>query len=257
MWNEPILPLTLKSPTKHKKISSSKWNSMKKEIYIKYNNICCFCGGKYKNTFCIIYIYPKTASCCKLCFNIQNLTNNNIQDFELINSNLKQYIIVQRFVDYYKKYNMSPSILDIDKNAKSVDLSLIEYLRSPFKTKLKLFPNEYFCTDYLDDIKDINMFIDDDDNECFSDELLIDMNKQDNVDYYIKLQKNNPCKNLKKTKLKNNEIKYLEKIFKNTNVNNFNKEIENIIYDYTMSQINIYDINIKYEYIKELIPLTL
>jgi len=252
IWKKPELPLIMRAPLRHKKIPSSKWTTMRSETIKKSQNYCSYCGGKYDKIMCTVYKYPKTSTACSLCFNIQHLTISNSYQFCILRSKLSQTDIVRKFVNYYEKNNDSPSIKQIDSNATQVPLSLTEYLKSPFKTNLKVFPNQYFSTEYLEKDNAINLIIEEDDDNILSesDKLLEDMNNQDSVNYYIALQKDNPCENIKESELTNKEINYLKQVFTCNNYCLKNK-IKKIIKKWSKIDFELQITDMEYELFKK------
>lgn len=242
-WIDPKLSLVMKTPVRHPRIFN--WNKVRSDTVKNAKGVCSFCGGRYKKLICCVYNYPKTAACCELCFSIQHISFSNFQDFEIVRSGLEQYVIVRRFVDYFEKNKKNPSIKDIDKNAKSVNISLIEYIRTPFKTNLKLFPTEYFNTGYIEDNDDIDTFIDEHKDVSFdSEDLLADMKNQETIDFYVSLQKNDPCESLKKDRLTDEEEKYLKNIFY---PDKKKLDMSIVIDDFTDSLTKIQETDIQYD----------
>lgn len=241
-WNIPQFKLSLSTPTKHSKLTIKIWNKIKTDTKKKYGNNCAFCGGKYKSTICYIFNYPKACMVCDLCYAIKNLTINNHYKFEILRSNLSQVEIVRKYVDYYLKHSKSPKIINIDNNATKVPLSLIEYLKSPFLTDLKVFPNEYFCPNYLDDNSVMNMIIEEDSDTIISEseELVSDLSNQESLDLYNMLQQNDPCENIKEGELTLNEKKILRKIFNSNKEKTLNeiKKYINIDFDVQETDMN-------------------
>lgn len=210
MWCVPKKNLILRKFTEQKYLSKEKIITELK----KSKNICYFCGGKYDKLRVSINGL-KVEPSCDLCYKIRNLNNLMIKEFVLCRSELKQYEIVRNFIDYYKKFNKHPSILDIDKTAKNIDISLLEYLNNPFKTNLKIYPTEYFDTSFLKN-EQLNLFTNNDSN-CIelsdSDDLIDDYMDFDTFQFYKNLQKNDPFENIPKSNLTKEEKKFLNYSF--------------------------------------------
>lgn len=236
----------------HPKINSYDWAKMKRETLRKYV-YCVFCGGKYDSLICTVYKYPKTVACCELCYTIQHLTYHSNATLVLVRSQLKQHVIVRKFVDMFTDLNRVPTVLEIDPNAKKVDISISEYLRSVIQTDLKLFPTQCVSTDYLCNT-DINMFIDENNDPSLtsSDELLSDMTKQETKEYFIALQRDDPLENVPKGGLTESEKTQLQTIFNSKNIrpNSFKEIINNYQKEITSYQIldNVYaELILKYQ----------
>lgn len=161
----------------------------KYENMIKFKNkalkrdkfTCRFCGGIYSTHLYCSVLYNKKkvnihniAACCKLCHMIYNCKYTYQKQLSLCWSRKKQKVIIKKTIDYIIKNKKIPLITEIDKNAKQLPITLIEYLDVLKGSKIpvemydyKLFVSPYFDIDFLKDYIDIDefMFVDEDIDE--------------------------------------------------------------------------------------------
>lgn len=138
-WNfNNIKPLTISLKKEKYKIDdeAANWDKIKKEVLLRDDYTCVFCGGKYKKyMFCVRM--DKTleknnienlVSCCKLCFICSHFNCNFLDETVLCYSKLDQIEIIRKTVDYIITHKTVPSVEEIDKNAKIINISLYKYL---------------------------------------------------------------------------------------------------------------------------------
>lgn len=136
-WVEPREPLV---PGVHEFSSFTnkfdKWNSVRKAVLIKRNNICRFCGGTFNKYLTVIPIDKNTNNkstdnldiCCRACYMITHLNYGVFRQLLVIMSKLSQVDIVRKSLEYLTKHGITPSVDKIDPNAKKVPISLLEYI---------------------------------------------------------------------------------------------------------------------------------
>ena len=101
-------------------------------------------------------ISGKNKECCKMCYIVNNI-NNNINQILLCHSTLSQSEIVKKTVEFIKLFRRHPKIKEIDKNAKNINLSIIELIfllnnidsKPPFFDNYKIFFSPNFDINYL------------------------------------------------------------------------------------------------------------
>lgn len=155
-WKNPIVNLSIQKydSTIDKNIRKYKYSITK-----KYNNICCYCGGNFSN---YNYINSDNSTkkedvylCCKFCHMILNFRHSYCNSLLLCWSDMSQIDIVRNSIDYIIINGTIPQVSDIDKNAKNLNISLIEYINiinnkmpDEFK-KYKIFLSDNYDIMYL------------------------------------------------------------------------------------------------------------
>jgi len=179
-WHDPRAPLNLSiNNFKHHTPNSNNWRKIRQKVIKHYNNECRYCGGTYNKYLTCFDLNDQIDDhyeiSCKLCNYITHLNYGFFEDITLCFSKMHQLEIVRLTVDFILKYNRIPKILEIDKHAKKINLSILEFINiliANDNKKIKGFQNyKIFFTENLDISFLINknstnyMFIDDYDFE--------------------------------------------------------------------------------------------
>lgn len=192
---------------------------------------CRCCGGIYSSHLYCSILYNKKKvnidniiSCCKLCYMIYNCKYTYQKQLTLCWSKKKQKVIIKKTIDYIIKNKKIPLITEIDKNAKRLPITLIEYLDVLKGSKIpaemhnyKIFVSPYFEIDFLKDYIDIDEF------------MFVDENV-DEKKIHINDLLNNYDKSLKEYNMSQKEKTFIDNHFNLTN---------KIDYTYILSDSNI------------------
>jgi hypothetical protein len=155
-------------------ITLIKWANLRTTVLKKYNYTCRYCNGKYMKYLQCIHLDNDSHNnnlsnldlCCHACYiitHINSVYNNEIQPCW---SKLSQLDIVRKSVDFVVKNNKIPSVLDIDSDAKQIDLSIMELSNILVCTKEKIIlPKElnnyklFFTQQFNTRFVDLNIFM--------------------------------------------------------------------------------------------------
>ena len=132
----------------------------------KDNQNCYFCGFELDNKSLNTYLHQekKIVKTCCFCNIVTNFKIQNIEDVLIGTSNLSQLEIIQKTIKYIIKNETFPSILDIDEDAKLVNLLSYKFVKyySNLSDQDKSKNRKYkiFFIGSKNIIKYINKFID-------------------------------------------------------------------------------------------------
>lgn len=83
---------------------------------------CCYCGIKFNNTLYGIQHNETILLCCQLCYIVTNFSHLHSSMTMIGTSQLSQKEINKRTVEYVRKNKICPSIIEIDGEAKPLNL---------------------------------------------------------------------------------------------------------------------------------------
>ena len=97
----------------------------------KDNQNCYFCGLDLANNSLNTYLHEekKIVKTCCFCNIVINFKIQHIEDVLIGTSNLSQLEIIQKTIKYIIKNETFPSILDIDKDAKLVNILSYKFVK--------------------------------------------------------------------------------------------------------------------------------
>ena len=131
--------------------SSTKWQKIRNRTHIKSNNICRCCGGKYIKYLHCIHIdgnrnnneTSNLDTCCRGCYRITHINFDYNDEIELYWSKMSQLDIMRNTIDYIIKNKKIPHPHQIDKNVKSLKLSLVEFSSILWNCPYTSLPKEF------------------------------------------------------------------------------------------------------------------
>jgi hypothetical protein len=93
--------------------------------------ICMCCGGCFKFSKYLKYVFGKNHQVCEMCYMIIHISDissiNKLNEMVLCWSTLSQNEIIKKTASYIIKYRDTPKILDIDPNAQKLNFTLFEF----------------------------------------------------------------------------------------------------------------------------------
>jgi len=130
-------------------------------IYCKYTYgryPCVYCGGIYKKNMRTVNTNNKKYICCDICYSVTHINAISDKYIVLCHSKKSQLDIVRDTVNYISENNVIPFFNEIDKNAKLIPISLIEYsnvlasnINLPsFTNNYKIFITQDYDTTFID-----------------------------------------------------------------------------------------------------------
>ncbi|MBA43027.1 MAG: hypothetical protein CMF62_03345 [Magnetococcales bacterium] len=147
--------LKIASLDKNEKVSKKIWSDTLK----KYNSTCYYCSNKYNRGFTCIKIKNEYRLVCFVCTMIKKCRIADRDKMTLCYSKMPQKEIVKLTINFIRQKKYIPNIKTIDKNAKSLNLSLDEYIDiieekkeipKYIKSRYKVFLNNYFDFSAID-----------------------------------------------------------------------------------------------------------
>ena len=133
--NRVPLEIDVSDNTTTNDIGASKWYKLRKKVLEFYNKTCRYCGGQYNKYLHCIHLDGKKNNndlsnlgiCCKGCYFVTHINYDYEKKLSLYWSTKPQIDIIRDTVDYIIKYKETPSVLNIDQNAKKIPLSIVEF----------------------------------------------------------------------------------------------------------------------------------
>ena len=223
-WNKPRCPINIEvTELNHLSESLTKiknWKRLRINVIKKYNGVCRFCGGTYSKYLTCFRLKNNKDNdnkltnfdiCCRACNIINNINYGSLDEVLLYHSNLSQLEILRKTINFILENDRIPDVLEIDKNAKNIKISLLEFISILISNKNKKLPDEIknykiFFSKSFDTVflyhyiqSQQSMFIDDVENS----------NDEKNDDNNKKFQK------IPDYKFNKNEKEYIGKHFRN------------------------------------------
>lgn len=151
--------------------SYTDYSSVRKSVLERNKSRCYFCGGLYpKYMICSRVKNNDLGTMCHMCYIVSHLNYNFSEEITLCYSEIDQREIVRKTVNSIIKTGYVPSIIEIDQNAKMIDISIFEFSNMLIATNNKLPPifdnyKIFFTNNLNTQIIDVNvsqkaMFID-------------------------------------------------------------------------------------------------
>ena len=235
-------------------MSKDKWRKMRNESLTKHKNICRYCGGKYYSYLHCIKTNIGIDIACSMCYMVTHI-NYFPHDLVVVYSSKKQIDIVKDTVNYVKTYHKMPKIENIDKNAKEVPLSILEFAsfffeykewttKMPYLKNYKVFFSEMFDTTVLGENNYGSMFLED----AFSDSTCEESVKIDESVDDININKRINMVNM--YQFTDKELKFITDHFNNDNKLKIKHNIENVIKTYWHQKNDWNKILLEYQMLK-------
>jgi len=130
--------------------NDSVWKDERKKKLSEFNNICRYCGGKFKKYLFCFYLsgdpnnkhkYEDLEICCRACYLVTNLNFGLTKELLLVWSEMDQTTILRNTLEYIINSDQVPNPIDIDPKCKRVPLSLYEFINIIIKNN-NILPNE-------------------------------------------------------------------------------------------------------------------
>lgn len=219
-WSVPReeLKLAVQEPDstiKPTNITPSKWRQIRTNTLKHTNNRCRYCGGGYsKYLICFYLTKDRLDVCCRMCYTLTHLNYNmccSLDELILCYSKLDQLDILRKTVNFTIKTNTVPNVLDIDPQARKLNLSVMELcalLIAKYDNKCSDY--KIFFTNKLDTTF-IDSYIDKDNKSSKS--MFIDAVAPVNASNQVAPLDTGIYKDLKMHKFSKDELEFLERFF--------------------------------------------
>jgi len=147
------------------------------KILQKNDSTCRYCGGKYQKYLICNFIGNAKCNdvCCRACFIITHLNYGVFNEIKIYYSTMSQLDIVRRTINYIIDNNEIPHPINIDKDIKKTQISVLEYIniinnQEKFPTELKhykIFFSKHFDINFIINNygSEMIVFVNDNDNK--------------------------------------------------------------------------------------------